>query len=63
MVLPGMCFTVNEVSFVSGIDLAGFNQMSGGFKYLEGGRFRQRLHLAVEAKSAFAECAVESSEK
>ena len=30
---------VTSVTFVSGIDLAGFNQMSGGFKYLEGGPF------------------------
>jgi putative ABC transport system permease protein len=31
---------VSSVSFVSGIDLARFNQMSGGFKYLEGGSFQ-----------------------
>ena len=30
---------------------------------MEGGRFRQRLHFAVEAESAFAESAVESSQK
>ena len=31
---------VSSVSFVSGIDLARFNRMSGGFRYLEGGPFR-----------------------
>jgi len=30
---------VSSVSFVTGIDLDGFNRMSGGFKYLEGGPF------------------------
>ncbi|HVN05637.1 MAG TPA: FtsX-like permease family protein [Bryobacteraceae bacterium] len=33
-------FPVTSVSYVSGIDLAGFNKMSGGFRYLRGGPFR-----------------------
>jgi putative ABC transport system permease protein len=39
---------VSSVSFVSGIDLAGFNQMSGGFKYLEGGPFRGPDDIIVD---------------
>ncbi len=39
---------VSSVSFVSGIDLDGFNRMSGGFKYLEGGPFRGPDDLIVD---------------
>jgi putative ABC transport system permease protein len=41
-------FNVTGVSFVSGIDLARFNQMSGGFKYLEGGPFRGPDDIIVD---------------
>jgi putative ABC transport system permease protein len=39
---------VSSVSFVSGIDLNRFNQMSGGFKYLEGGPFRGPDEIIVD---------------
>jgi putative ABC transport system permease protein len=39
---------VTSVTFVSGIDLARFNQMSGGFKYLEGGPFRGPDDIIVD---------------
>jgi putative ABC transport system permease protein len=39
---------VSSVSFVSGIDLARFNQMSGGFKYLEGGSFQGPDDIIVD---------------
>jgi len=39
---------VTSVTFVSGIDLAGFNRMSGGFKYLEGGAFRGPDDIIVD---------------
>jgi putative ABC transport system permease protein len=39
---------VTSVTFVSGIDLPRFNQMSGGFKYLEGGPFRGPDDLIVD---------------
>jgi len=41
-------FNVTGVSFVSGIDLARFNQMNGGFKYLEGGPFRGPDDIIVD---------------
>jgi len=39
---------VTSVTFVSGIDMPRFNQMSGGFKYLEGGPFRGPDDLIVD---------------
>jgi putative ABC transport system permease protein len=39
---------VTSVTFVSGIDLARFNQMSGGFKYLEGGPFQGPDDIIVD---------------
>jgi len=39
---------VSSVSFVSGIDLAGFDRMSGGFKYLQGGPFRGPDDIIVD---------------
>ncbi len=39
---------VSSVSFVSGIDLPRFNQMSGGFKYVEGGPFRGPDDIIVD---------------
>jgi putative ABC transport system permease protein len=39
---------VTSVTFVSGIDLAQFNQMSGGFKYQEGGPFQGPDDLIVD---------------
>jgi putative ABC transport system permease protein len=39
---------VTSVTFVSGIDLGGFNRMSGGFKYLEGGPFRNPDDIIVD---------------
>ena len=39
---------VTSVTFVSGIDLPRFNQMSGGFKYVEGGPFRGPDDLIVD---------------
>jgi putative ABC transport system permease protein len=41
-------FNVTGVSFVSGVDLARFNQMSGGFKYLEGGPFQGPDDMIVD---------------
>jgi len=41
-------FPVTSVTFVSGIDLARFNQMSGGFKYLEGGPFQGPDDIIVD---------------
>lgn len=39
---------ITSVTFVSGIDLARFKQMSGGFKYLEGGPFRGPDDMIVD---------------
>jgi putative ABC transport system permease protein len=39
---------VSSVTFVSGIDLGRFDQMSGGFKYLEGGPFRGPDDIIVD---------------
>jgi len=39
---------VTSVTFVSGIDLAQFNRMSGGFKYLKGGPFQGPDDLIVD---------------
>ena len=39
---------VTSVTFVNGIDLPRFNQMSGGFKYLEGGPFRGPDDIIVD---------------
>ena len=39
---------VSSVSFVSGIDMAAFNRMSGGFKYLEGGPFQGPDDIIVD---------------
>ena len=39
---------VTSVTFVNGIDLPRFNQMSGGFKYLEGGPFQGPDDLIVD---------------
>jgi putative ABC transport system permease protein len=39
---------VTNVTFVSGIDLPSFNQMSGGFKYIEGGAFRGPDDIIVD---------------
>ncbi|MGA3043941.1 MAG: FtsX-like permease family protein [Bryobacteraceae bacterium] len=41
-------FPVTSVTFVSGIDLPRFNQMSGGFHYLEGGPFRGPDDIIVD---------------
>jgi putative ABC transport system permease protein len=39
---------VSSVSFVSGIDLARFNRLSGGFKFLEGGPFQSPNDILVD---------------
>ena len=39
---------VTNVTYVNGIDLAGFDKMSGGFKYLEGGPFRGPDDIIVD---------------
>jgi putative ABC transport system permease protein len=39
---------VTGISYVTGIDLDGFNRMSGGFKYLEGGPFRGPDDIIVD---------------
>jgi len=39
---------VSSVSYVTGIDLDEFNQMSGGFKYLEGGPFQGPDDIIVD---------------
>lgn len=39
---------VTSVTFVTGIDLARFNQLSGGFKYLEGGPFKGPDDIIVD---------------
>jgi len=39
---------VSSLTFISGIDLAQFNQMSGGYKYLEGGPFRNLDDIIVD---------------
>ena len=39
---------VSSVSWVSGIDLPRFNQMSGGFKYLQGGPFRGSDDIIID---------------
>jgi putative ABC transport system permease protein len=39
---------VSSVSYVNGIDLPRFNQMSGGFKYLEGGPFKNPDDLIID---------------
>jgi putative ABC transport system permease protein len=39
---------VSSVSFVSGIDLARFNRMSGGFKFLQGGPFQSPNDILVD---------------
>jgi len=39
---------VTSVTFVSGIDLARFNQMSGGFHYLQGGPFRGPEDIIID---------------
>ncbi len=39
---------VSNVTFVTGMDLAAFDRMSGGFKYLEGGGFQHPDDLIVD---------------
>ncbi len=39
---------ITSVTFVSGVDLSLFKQMSGGFKYLEGGPFRGPDDMIVD---------------
>ena len=39
---------VSSVSYITGIDLDRFNQMSGGFKYLEGGPFQGPDDIIVD---------------
>jgi putative ABC transport system permease protein len=39
---------VTSATYVTGIDLPGFNRMSGGFKYVEGGPFRGPDDLIVD---------------
>jgi putative ABC transport system permease protein len=41
-------FPVTSVTFVNGIDLTRFNQMSGGFRYLEGGPFRTPDDIIID---------------
>jgi len=43
-----MVHPVSNVSFISGIDLAQFDRMSGGFKYLQGGPFRGPNDIIVD---------------
>lgn len=39
---------ITSVTFVTGLDLHSFNQMSGGFKYLEGGPFQSPDDVIVD---------------
>ena len=39
---------ITSVTFISGIDLQHFNQMSGGFRYLEGGPFQGPDDLIID---------------
>jgi putative ABC transport system permease protein len=48
MALGMIVHPVSSVSFVSGVDLDTFNRMSGGFKYIEGGPFKDSDDLIID---------------
>jgi putative ABC transport system permease protein len=43
-----MTHPISSATFISGVDLERFNQMSGGFKYLEGGPFQHPDDIIVD---------------
>jgi putative ABC transport system permease protein len=48
LALGMMTHPISSATFVSGVDLAAFNRMSGGFRYLEGGPFQGPNDIIVD---------------